>query len=384
MAKNSVADWDTTAANNTDVGGIDINEGCPAANINNAIRETMAQVKTYSGTVPALASVNTYTKIQKWAKGADVASATALTLGDDGNYFDITGTTAITSIATKGVGTVVKLHFDAGLTLTHNATDLILPGGANIVTAAGDEAEFVEYAAGDWRCTNYSRASDNWVDVASATTTDIGAVASQNVRVTGTTTITGLGTVAAGTFRRVRFAGILTLTHNGTSLILPGSANITTAAGDVFEFISEGSGNWRCVDYTPASGYLTLTAWASYTPTYTGFGTVSVSNVLYVVDGKTLEIHGTFTSGTPTATEARISFPSGLTSSSLLPTVSKCGDFLRNVATADQYVLLCEASTAYVTIGTQSGASNGLTKRNANAVVTAGDVLSIKARIPLA
>jgi hypothetical protein len=82
-----------------------------------------------------------------------------LTLGTDGNYFDITGTTAITSISTLSVGTIVKLHFDDVLTLTYNATDLILPGGANITTAAGDEAEFVEYATGDWRCISYTRAS---------------------------------------------------------------------------------------------------------------------------------------------------------------------------------------------------------------------------------
>ena len=106
---------------------------------------------------------NTFTGVQRWAKGADVASAAALTLGTDGNYFDITGTTGITSIGTLGVGTVVKLHFDAALTLTHHATDLILPGGANITTAAGDEAEFVEYAAGDWRCTVYTKANGNAV-----------------------------------------------------------------------------------------------------------------------------------------------------------------------------------------------------------------------------
>jgi len=88
-------------------------------------------------------------------KGADVASATALPVLTDGNYFDVTGTTTITSINTIGAGTVIRLHFDGILTLTHHATDLILPGGLNITTAAGDEAEFVEYAAGDWRCTNY-------------------------------------------------------------------------------------------------------------------------------------------------------------------------------------------------------------------------------------
>lgn len=44
MAKNNVKDWDATAANNTDIGGINIAENCLAANINNAIRELMSQV----------------------------------------------------------------------------------------------------------------------------------------------------------------------------------------------------------------------------------------------------------------------------------------------------------------------------------------------------
>lgn len=43
MSKTSVADWDTTAANNTDIGGISIAEGCAMANLNNAPREMMAQ-----------------------------------------------------------------------------------------------------------------------------------------------------------------------------------------------------------------------------------------------------------------------------------------------------------------------------------------------------
>ena len=92
------------------------------------------------------------------------------------------------------------------------------------------------------------------VDVASAATTNIGAAASNRVRVTGTTTITSLGTIAAGACRTVTFAGILTLTHNAASLILPGGANITTAAGDVAEFESLGAGNWRCTGYMRASG----------------------------------------------------------------------------------------------------------------------------------
>lgn len=86
-------------------------------------------------------------------------------------------------------------------------------------------------------------------DVASATTTNIGAATSNNVRITGTTTITSFGTADAGITRSVRFAAALTLTHNGTSLILPGGQNITTVADDTAEFLSLGSGNWVCLSY---------------------------------------------------------------------------------------------------------------------------------------
>lgn len=89
--------------------------------------------------------------------------------------------------------------------------------------------------------------------VASATTTDLGAVASDKVSITGTTTITGFGTKTAGVVREGRFTGILTLTHNATSLILPGGANITTAAGDRFRAYSLGSGNWVVTSYVTAA-----------------------------------------------------------------------------------------------------------------------------------
>lgn len=91
-------------------------------------------------------------------------------------------------------------------------------------------------------------------DVASATTTNIGAALGGYINITGTTTITGFGTVAAGVRRTVKFTGALTLTHNGTSLILPGSASITTAANDTAQFASLGSGNWVCLWYKRASG----------------------------------------------------------------------------------------------------------------------------------
>lgn len=86
------------------------------------------------------------------------------------------------------------------------------------------------------------------VTVASAATTDIGAVNTRKVEISGTTTITSLGT-SANKLRIVRFSGALVLTHNGTSLILPDATNITTAAGDTAIFASDSSGNWKCYHY---------------------------------------------------------------------------------------------------------------------------------------
>jgi len=46
MAKNAVSDWDATAANNTDIGGISLAEGVTkGSDVNNIVREMMAQIK---------------------------------------------------------------------------------------------------------------------------------------------------------------------------------------------------------------------------------------------------------------------------------------------------------------------------------------------------
>ncbi len=91
-------------------------------------------------------------------------------------------------------------------------------------------------------------------DIASGATVDLSTATGNYVHVTGVTTVTALGTVAAGLRYLLVFDGALTFTHNATSLILPGGANITTAAGDRCEVVSLGSGNWRCLWFQPAAG----------------------------------------------------------------------------------------------------------------------------------
>lgn len=116
--------------------------------------------------------------------------------------------------------------------------DLLM--GGNLITNCGYVAEL--HAA----------------DIASAGTVNIGAAVGRTVFITGTTTITSFGTVGDGVIKIVRFTGALTLTHNAISLILPGGANITTAAGDALLAMSLGAGNWVVLFYQRAAGYLPL------------------------------------------------------------------------------------------------------------------------------
>lgn len=106
---------------------------------------------------------------------------------------------------------------------------------------------------------------NKWTDIASATTTDIWAATWNFVDITWTTTITWFGTVQDWTQRTLQFDWILILTHNGTSLILPTWANITTAAWDSCDMISLWSGNWKCVNYQRADWTALASAWWGWT-----------------------------------------------------------------------------------------------------------------------
>ena len=114
--------------------------------------------------------------------------------------------------------------------------------------------------------------------IASAGTCDLSTVASYILTVTGTTTITALGTMSAGVVKTLIFAGALTFTHNGTSLILPTAANITTVADDVAIVLSLGSGNWRCINYFRKTGS-PLTSVSSF-----GDGTVGAPSIAFTSD----------------------------------------------------------------------------------------------------
>jgi hypothetical protein len=127
MAKNAFTDWDTTPANNTDVGGINIDEGCPPSNINNAIRTAMAQLK--AGVDSEMAYVT--------------KSGSYLALPTDNNaYYRFTAaaTVTITPVATLGANWHLWLKADgADITVDPNASETI-NGATTLIIRNGESA----------------------------------------------------------------------------------------------------------------------------------------------------------------------------------------------------------------------------------------------------
>ena len=113
MTISSVGDFSTTAGNNSDIDGINIAEGCPAAGINNAIRTLMAFIKTAFATVAnVLAGTSSYLFVSP-ASLFGAAAFYTLTDGatispnqNDGLNFTVTlgGNRAIANLSNKKVG----------------------------------------------------------------------------------------------------------------------------------------------------------------------------------------------------------------------------------------------------------------------------------------
>lgn len=87
------------------------------------------------------------------AATTDIGTATSTAVA-------ITGTTAITSFGTAA-NKIRFVRFTGALTLTHNATSLILLGGVNRTTAAGDTGVYKSDGSGNWREISYCASAYN-------------------------------------------------------------------------------------------------------------------------------------------------------------------------------------------------------------------------------
>ena len=136
MPKNKVSEWSATASNNTDIGGINIAEGCAPSGINNAIRELMAQVK----------DMQTGTDSDNFVVGGNLtvsgtASGVTPSPGDSTTKF---ATTAFVQAALAAVYPVGSIYVNA--TNSTNPATLL---GFGTWTAFGAGRVMVGYNASD-------------------------------------------------------------------------------------------------------------------------------------------------------------------------------------------------------------------------------------------
>ena len=161
MAKTKVSEWSAIPANNTDVGGIDINEGCAPSGINNAIRDMMAQIKDMQTgadgdnfvvggnlTVTGTTTLSTDLPIVSGGTGASTAADARTNLGlgtistQAANNVAITGgsITGITDLAVADGGTGAST-LSANAVLLGNGTSAlqtVAPStSGNVLTSNG-------------------------------------------------------------------------------------------------------------------------------------------------------------------------------------------------------------------------------------------------------
>ena len=120
MAKNSWNDYSATAGSNTDVGGVDISEGCSPANINDAIREVMSHTAdVVAGTVSLTSLGITTGNITTGVFGDGLVGTPSITNTGDtdtGLYFSGADEISLTTGGTQ------RLSVDSSGHLNHNGS----------------------------------------------------------------------------------------------------------------------------------------------------------------------------------------------------------------------------------------------------------------------
>lgn len=135
----------------------------------------------------------------------------------------------------------------------------------------------------------------------------------------------GVFNIAAGNFSAIStgqggrtvifvFGGVSVITHNATSLRLPGAANITTAANDVAVFVNEAAAdasgaNWACTSFTRYTGSPVnitdqLGSQAEAETNTSTTKTLSIANLKYHPAMTKCLAHVSYSAGTPTLNES--------------------------------------------------------------------------------
>ena len=257
MAKTKISEWSTTPSNNTDIDGINIAEGCAPSGINDAIRDLMAQVRSWqsgaSGDTLPVASGGT---------GSTTASAarTALSAASSGANSDITSITGLTTALSPAQG-------GTGLTAVGTSGNVLISNGTAWVSSTPAAGVSLS-AANTWTGTQ----------TFSGTSSAIGAVINDAAEVA-----TVSATAATGTI----------------------NYDVTTQS--VLYYTSNASANWT-VNFRGSSGTSLNTLMSTGQSMTVAFlvtqGSTAYYNSAVQIDGTTTGVTTRWLGGAPTAGNA--------------------------------------------------------------------------------
>ena len=132
------------------------------------------------------------------------------------------------------------------------------------------------------------------------------------------------------------------------------------------------------------------TDWVAYTPTFTGFGSVGGVGFFSRRVGANLEVHGVFSSGTSTATQAKITVGFNETSANVTIDTAKhsastiCGIVFTGATGAfPSAVLMPSTNDTTISMGVSSGGTNPLAAANGSAVASSGQSVQIFFSVPI-
>lgn len=180
---------------------------------------------------------------------------------------------------------------------------------------------------------------------------------------------------------------VITIDANGSETIDGALTKKLSTQYESFTIECDGIG-WNVIDHSYPS------TWVGYTPSFTGFGSVTNSGFFSRRVGDSLQFKGVFTVGTPTNVAAFISFGYSGGNGNVVVDTSKlngnsgqyevCGTVGRNISGASSANALIQGNlSTTVAIGQQDGSNNGLTNVSGSVFVGAGNVVSIFAQVPI-
>lgn len=129
-----------------------------------------------------------------------------------------------------------------------------------------------------------------------------------------------------------------------------------------------------------------VTDWVSYTPAnFNGFGSTSAINIQWRRQGDSVQVRGIFTTTSPTAAEARVSLPTGLTiDSTKITATQKVGEAFASGSTNPYQVhVMAQASQAYLNFSRSLNSASPSTLANANDIWASGNTNSFYATVPI-